>query len=163
MIGRPGKPVTMMTTRAPALVMAFAMALLGPVAANAFDADAPLDDPEQAALYERLTDEVRCLVCQNQTIGDSSAPLAADLRREIREQIVAGRSETEIKNFLSDRYGDFVLYRPRYSGRTAVLWIAPGLLLFGGAYVLWRIIRRRTSLPVPSEDEDLRTAGETPE
>jgi cytochrome c-type biogenesis protein CcmH len=145
------------------MVIVLATALLGPATANAFDADAPLDNPEQAALYERLTDEVRCLVCQNQTIGDSSAPLAADLRREIREQVAAGRSETEIKNFLSDRYGDFVLYRPRYSGRTAILWIAPGLLLVGGCYVLWRIIRRRTSLPVPSEEDDALTAAETPE
>ena len=129
------------------------------IPALALDADTPLDDPQQVALYERLTDEVRCLVCQNQTIGNSSAPLAADLRREIREQILAGQSEAEIKNFLSDRYGDFVLYRPRYGGRTAVLWLAPGLLLVGGSFVLWRVIRRRASLPVPSEEEDAKSAS----
>ena len=154
--------ITRARTIAKAITIAIVIALVGTTAVNALDADTPLDDPEQVALYERLTDEVRCLVCQNQTIGDSSAPLAADLRREIREQVAAGHSETEIKDFLSARYGDFVLYKPRYGGRTAVLWIAPGLLLIGGGYVLWRIIRRRTSLPVPSEEEDARTAAETP-
>jgi cytochrome c-type biogenesis protein CcmH len=120
----------------------------------ALDADIELEDPVQRALYEKLIDEVRCLVCQNQTIGDSSAPLALDLRREIREQIEQGRTESEIKTFLTERYGDFVLYRPRYGGPGMLLWLAPGLLLFAGIVVLARIVRRRSTLPVTSDEQD---------
>ena len=119
------------------------------------DVEEPLADPDQQALYEKLTIEVRCLVCQNQTIADSDAPLAADLRREIREKVSAGQSEAEIKKFLTDRYGDFVLYRPRFGGPSLLLWLAPGLLLLIGMTVLWNIIRRRADLPVTSEDDDM--------
>ena len=119
------------------------------------DVEAPLADPDQQTLYEKLTLEVRCLVCQNQTIADSDAPLAADLRREIREKVSAGQSEAEIKKFLTDRYGDFVLYRPRFGGPSLLLWLAPGLLLLIGMVVLWNIIRRRADLPVTSEDDDM--------
>jgi len=136
---------------APVLLAAL---LLVPWPGLAMDPASPLADPEQQALYERLTHEVRCLVCQNQTIGDSSAPLAADLRREIRQMIESGRSEEEIKVFLLERYGDFVLYRPRFKSSTAALWLAPLLLLVAGGLGLRRIIRRRAALPVPSEDEE---------
>ncbi len=127
------------------------LALSWPVLA--IDRDAPLADPQQRALYESLTNEVRCLVCQNQTVADSTAPLAADLRREIRAMVEAGQSEVEIKTFLTERYGDFVLYRPRYTGRTALLWATPILLLMTGGVVLWRILRRRASLPVPADED----------
>ncbi len=125
----------------------------------AMDADPKLADPAAQATYERLTREVRCLVCQNQPISDSTAPLAADLRREIREMLEAGRTEDEIKTFLLDRYGDFVLYRPRFTLSTSLLWLAPGLLLLGGAIALVRIVRRRASLPVSTEEEDNPTAA----
>jgi len=121
--------------------------------AYALDAREPLSDPKQQALYEQLTEEVRCLVCQNQTIGGSNAPLAADLRREIHEMVAAGQSEQEIKTFLTDRYGDFVLYKPRYGGPAALLWIAPGLLLIFGGFVMMRILRRRAAMPVNLDDE----------
>lgn len=123
--------------------------------AGALDTRVPLDDPAQQALYERLTEEVRCLVCQNQPIGDSSAPLAADLRREIHEMVAAGQSEQEIKQFLTDRYGDFVLYKPRFGGPAALLWLAPGLLLLFGGAVIWRVVRRRTAMPVNLDDDAL--------
>jgi len=126
---------------------------LGASTAYALDTHEPLADPEQQALYDRLTEEVRCLVCQNQTIGDSSAPLAADLRREVWEMVAAGQSEQQIKTFLTDRYGDFVLYKPRYGGPAALLWLAPGLLLIFGGIVLWRIVRRRAAMPVNLDDE----------
>lgn len=127
--------------------------LLGALPAGAIDTDPKLADPVQQATYERLTSEVRCLVCQNQTIGDSSAPLAADLRREIRQMVQSGRSEEEIKVFLLERYGDFVLYKPRFKASTAVLWLAPVLLLLAGGLGLGRILRRRAMLPVPADDE----------
>lgn len=132
---------------------AFAVALLTATSAIAITSDERFDDPQKQALYERLGEEVRCLVCQNQTIGDSSAPLAADLRREIRDMVADGQTERQIKTFLTERYGEFVLYRPLYSGATSLLWIAPAALLLLGAGVLWRIIRRRATLPVPADEE----------
>lgn len=121
---------------------------------SAMDADPKFSDPVLQESYERLTHEVRCLVCQNQTIADSSAPLAADLRNEIRLMLAAGRSETEVKTFLLDRYGDFVLYKPRFKASTAMLWLAPLLLLLVGGIALRRIIQRRGNLPVPADDEE---------
>ena len=132
--------------------------LMLPLLAGAIDADAPIADEEQRLLYEDLIAEVRCLVCQNQTIGDSTAPLAADLRREIRSLVESGQSEGQIKDFLTDRYGEFVLYRPRYTGATAVLWIAPGALVLMGGVALWRVVRKRATLPVTSEEEDAMDA-----
>jgi cytochrome c-type biogenesis protein CcmH len=116
----------------------------------------PIPDPEREQLYQQLIHEVRCLVCQNQTIGDSTAPLAADLRREIRRMVVDGQSEDEIKTFLLERYGDFVLYRPRVQRSTAVLWAAPVLLLAIGAVALGMVVRRRSALPSDVDaDENL--------
>ena len=120
----------------------------------AMDADPKLSDPVLQETYERLTHEVRCLVCQNQTIADSTAPLAADLRNEIRLMLAAGRSEAEVKTFLLDRYGDFVLYKPRFKASTAMLWLAPVLLLLAGGVGLRRSIQRRATLPVPADDEE---------
>jgi len=129
----------------------FTVAMLLTTVIGAIETDTDFATPEQTALYERLGEEVRCLVCQNQTIGDSNAPLAADLRREIREQITAGRSEAEIKIFLTDRYGEFVLYKPRFGGAAILLWLAPGIMLLIGLGLLVRSIRRRAILPVPDD------------
>jgi cytochrome c-type biogenesis protein CcmH len=108
-------------------------------------------DPEHQALYATITQEVRCLVCQNQTIGNSTAPLAADLRREIRRMIEAGQSEAEIKEFLVERYGDFILYKPLFRKWNLVLWLGPVMFLFIGFIALSRIVSRRAQLPI---DED---------
>jgi cytochrome c-type biogenesis protein CcmH len=128
--------------------------LLVSAAVTAIGVDEPLADPAQQALYEKLVNEVRCLVCQNQTVADSNAPLAADLRREMHRMVESGQSEAQIKTFLTDRYGDFVLYRPRFAGPSRLLWIAPGLLAIIGCLVLWRVLRRRTNLPVTTETQD---------
>lgn len=122
--------------------------------AVAIDDEPPLADPARQSLYESLIHEVRCLVCQNQTIGDSTAPLAADLRREIRQMVEEGKSETEIKSFLLDRYGDFVLYRPRFMGSTVLLWLAPLVLLLVGAATLGRVILRRRALPADMDADE---------
>jgi len=103
--------------------------LLVAASAAAIDAEAPLPEPAMQARYEQLARELRCLVCQNETIADSSAPLAADLRRELRRMIAAGQSDEQVREFLTARYGDFVLYRPPVTGRTWLLWAAPVLLL----------------------------------
>jgi cytochrome c-type biogenesis protein CcmH len=138
-----------------AIRLLLVLSLLSPIwTARAVDTTVALVNPEQQALYERLTAEVRCLVCQNQTIADSSAPLAVDLRREIRERIEEGQTESQIKIFLIERYGDFVLYRPRFGGVSSVLWIAPGLLSLIGVIVLWRIVRRRGEYPITTEAQD---------
>lgn len=131
-----------------------ALACLLPLAAAGIDAETELTDPAQVELYEGLVEEVRCLVCQNQTIGDSNAPLAADLRREIRELVAAGKTEADIKQFLTDRYGDFVLYRPRYAGAALLLWVAPAVLVLFGLAMLVRSLRRRASLPLATDQQD---------
>jgi len=110
--------------------------------ALAIDAER-LDDPVLEDRYDKMVHELRCLVCQNETIADSNASLAADLRRELREMIKAGRTDTEIRAFLTERYGDFVLYMPPVTPRTWLLWAAPALLLFGGATIAGLVVVRR--------------------
>jgi cytochrome c-type biogenesis protein CcmH len=110
--------------------------------------------------YERLTQELRCLVCQNQTIADSNASLAQDLRREVRELMMEGKTDTEIDDFLTARYGDFVLYNPPVKPRTYLLWAAPGLLVILGlgAAVMVVIRRARTARENPTAlDNDNET------
>jgi cytochrome c-type biogenesis protein CcmH len=119
--------------------------------ANAIDVVAPFDDPEMQARYEKIISEVRCLKCQNQTIKDSNAFLASDLRREIRHMLEEGKTDDEIYEFLVARYGDFALYRPRASGKTLILWIAPMIFLVFGALALWRVVHRRMVLPIDDE------------
>ena len=130
------------------IALAFALAV---TPAAAIDPGKAFDDPELQARYEKIIDEVRCLKCQNQTIKDSNAFLASDLRREIRRMLSEGKSDEEIFDFLVERYGEFALYRPRMSGKTLVLWLAPGLLLLGGGFVLFNILRRRMTMPIDPE------------
>lgn len=111
------------------------------------------DSADQQARFEQLTRELRCLVCQNQSLSDSDAPLAHDLREEILAMLRAGHSDEEIKRFLVDRYGDFVLYRPPVKGNTLLLWLTPLLLLAAGAAVVGFNIRRRGAL-LTGEDGD---------
>jgi cytochrome c-type biogenesis protein CcmH len=117
----------------------------------AIDAGRKFDDPEKQAMYDKIINEVRCLKCQNQTIKDSNAFLAADLRREIRRLLDEGKTENEVYDFLVARYGEFALYRPRFSGKTLILWIAPFILLALGGLTLTRVIRRRMALPIGDE------------
>ncbi|HEU4351371.1 MAG TPA: cytochrome c-type biogenesis protein [Burkholderiales bacterium] len=106
-----------------------------------------------------LAVELRCLVCQNQTLADSNAPLAVDLRNQIREQLKAGKSEQDVVDFLVARYGDFVLYRPPLKASTVALWAGPFLILVFGAWLLLRRLRKRpTSEPELSEAERARAA-----
>jgi cytochrome c-type biogenesis protein CcmH len=121
----------------------------------AIDTGAAFEDPEMQARYENIISEVRCLVCQNQTIKDSNVFLAADLRREIRRMMTEGMSDSEIAEFLVARYGDFVLYSPPKSGRTLILWITPALLLGVGGIVLVRVVRDRMKMPIDDEALDV--------
>ncbi len=114
-------------------------------------AQAPLT-PEQSIRYEALLNELRCLVCQNQNLAESNAPLAEDLRREVRAQIAQGKNAAEVKQYLTARYGDFVLYRPPFKPRTWLLWLGPAVLLLLASLLAWRIFR--TSAPASSPPPD---------
>ena len=109
-----------------------------------------LDRVQQKRAVE-LSENLRCLVCQNQTIADSNAELAQDLRRQVREQIAQGRSDTEIVAFMVQRYGDFVLYNPPGKATTLLLWFGPGLLLLAGIAILYRNVRVRRRAAEPPE------------
>jgi len=123
------------------IVQLFALALL--LIAADTPASAPLSfaTAEQEQRFQDLTEELRCLVCQNQNLADSDAPLAQDLRQEIHDMLLDGRSDAEIRSFLVDRYGDFVLYRPAMKGNTLLLWLAPALLLLVGGGVVMHSVR----------------------
>ncbi len=120
----------------------------------AVDGTAAFADPALQSRYEALTHQLRCLVCQNETIADSSATLAGDLRRELREQIAAGQSDQQILKFMTDRYGAFVLYNPPFEQRTWLLWLGPALFLLIGAVVAARIILQRARLAALQPDTD---------
>ena len=111
--------------------------------ALAVDTGAAFEDPALQERYERLTHELRCLVCQNNSIADSNAMLAADLRRDVHEMLAQGKSDDEIRSFMTARYGDFVLYRPPVTARTWLLWAAPALLVLGGIAVVVAVVRGR--------------------
>ncbi len=132
----------------------FLSVLMLAASAMAIDAGQSFDDPKLQARYEKIIAEVRCLKCQNQTIKDSNAFLAVDLRREIRHLLEEGNSDDEIYDFLVARYGDFALYRPRASGRTLILWIGPMLFLLFGVVALVRIVQRRMTLPIDDDSAE---------
>jgi cytochrome c-type biogenesis protein CcmH len=132
----------------------FAVLLLLPLALSAVDNSDAMEDPKLQARYENITRELRCLVCQNTPISDSNAPLAEDLRNQVREMLLAGSSDREIYSYMTDRYGDFVLYKPPFAKRTLLLWLAPGILLLLGGAVLVRTIRQRAMMPIDDDDEN---------
>ena len=121
------------------------------VSVFAIDTGKAFEDPEMQARYERLIAEVRCVTCQNQSIKDSNAFIAADLRREIKRLMSEGKSDAEVTDFLVTRYGDFVLYRPRTTGKTLFLWIAPFAFILFAGFVLVRVLRHRMTLPLEDE------------
>lgn len=121
-----------------------------------------LNDPVLARREYELSLQLRCLVCQNQSVAESNAGLAVDLRNQVREQVAAGKSDREIIDFMTTRYGDFVLYKPPVKGTTLLLWFGPGLLLLVGGLVAWRILRGRrvaSAQPALSESERARAAA----
>jgi cytochrome c-type biogenesis protein CcmH len=125
-------------------------ALLSSGVSYAVDVDA-LPTPELQARYDALTHELRCMQCQNQSIADSPVGLASDLRRDVREQILAGKSDQEIRDSMVARYGNVILFRPPFQASTAWVWVLPFLLLLVGAFVAVRIVRQRAAL-VASDD-----------
>ena len=144
-------------------IIAFLLMLLAPVAARAVTPDEMLKDPALEARARKLSQELRCLVCQNQDIDDSAAPLAHDLRVLVRERLKAGDSDQQVLNFLVARYGEFVLLKPRFELHTLLLWGLPPLALIGGAIGMFVAMRRRKSHEVespalsPAEERRLAT------
>ena len=139
----------------PAAVLAAALAAVLCLGA-ASDPAERLPDPAQEARPRESFREVRCLVCQNESIDDSDAELARDLRMIVREQVKAGRSEGEIKRFLTDRYGEFVLLAPSFSAGNLALWIGPFLVVLAGAALLLKRLRTRTPEPELDAEEAAR-------
>ena len=127
-----------------------------PLAAWAVQPDEVLSDPALEVRARALSRELRCLVCQNQSIDDSAAPLARDLRVLVRERLTEGDSDQQVVDFVVDRYGEFVLLRPRFNWHTALLWLTPPGALIGGAVVMWLSARRRRSANAVSAGEGER-------
>lgn len=109
-------------------------------------------DPEQQKAYEQLTSQLRCLVCQNQTIADSNADLASDLRRQVQEMLQKGKSQDEIIQFMTDRYGDFVLYKPPFKLKTSLLWLGPLVFLLLGLLAVFLMIRHKKKFVNPDSN-----------
>jgi cytochrome c-type biogenesis protein CcmH len=128
-----------------ALLVALTLVLGGVTTAYAVD-PTQMPTPELQRRYLGLTHELRCMQCQNEAIADSPVDLAADLRREVRDMLLAGKSDEDVRNFMVARYGEFILFRPRMSLRNAWLWLAPGVLILIGALVAFRIVRQRSKL-----------------
>jgi cytochrome c-type biogenesis protein CcmH len=141
------------------VIVVLLWALLG-AAAAAKEALPEAADPALEARMTRITAELRCLVCQNQTIADSNAGLAVDLRRETREMLRQGKSDAEIIAYMTARYGDFVLYRPPLKSTTALLWFGPAAMLALGAAGLVLVLRRRTRLSAASFEADEEDGAE---
>jgi cytochrome c-type biogenesis protein CcmH len=149
------KPIVKITT---ALIAG--AVLLGAQGALAIDNNPPLPDPRLQQRYLDLTHELRCMQCQNESLADSPVGLASDLRRDVREQILAGATDEQIRDLMVSRYGDFILFRPRLNARTAWLWFAPAVLMFVGLWIGVRVLRdrqRRVDVMGPP-DEDAANA-----
>jgi len=153
------------------LAALLALVLIGCPAAHAVQPDEIMPDAAKEARARDLSRELRCMVCQNQSIDDSDAPLARDLRLLVRERITAGDSDTQVMDFLVARYGEFVLLKPRFEQRTWLLWLVPPLLLAGGGLALWIYARRRAravdAVMALTPDEEARLtkllSGDLPE
>jgi cytochrome c-type biogenesis protein CcmH len=144
------------------LAVLFAFVLIGCSAAHAVQPDEIMPDAAKEARARNLSRELRCMVCQYQSIDDSDAPLASDLRLLVRERITAGDSDTQVMDFLVARYGEFVLLKPRFEPQTLLLWLVPPSALAGGALALWIYTRRRAravdAVMTLTPDEEARLA-----
>jgi cytochrome c-type biogenesis protein CcmH len=120
-------------------------------AADSVDVYGELENPALQSRYEHITRDLRCLVCQNESIADSNVELAADLRRQVREMLVAGKSDDAIFQFMTDRYGDFVRFNPPLTPKTWLIWGAPFIMVVVGAIVVLRVARQRARLPLDDD------------
>ncbi|HXC22621.1 MAG TPA: cytochrome c-type biogenesis protein [Steroidobacteraceae bacterium] len=131
-----------------ALLLAALGALAQTESATRLDANGQLEDPTLQVRFERITKELRCLVCQNESIADSNVELASDLRRQVREMLIAGKSDDAIFKFMTDRYGEFVRFGPPLSAKTLLIWGAPFIALLLGVVIIYRVARNRSRMPL---------------
>src|SRR5258708_8754333 len=115
------------------------------------DPHGQLQNPVLQGRFERIAGELRCLVCQNESIADSNVELAADLRRQVREMLVAGKSDDAIFKFMTDRYGEFVRFSPPLEPKTLFIWGAPFIMLLLGGAIIYRVARHRSRMPLDDE------------
>ncbi len=141
------------------ITLALALACVGAFAAEALPAS---DDPALEARVMKISNELRCLVCQNETIAASHAELAVDLRRQVREMLQNGQNEQQVVDYMTARYGDFVLYRPPFKPLTALLWIGPGAMVVLGLGTLFVVLRRRSRLADEAFEADDKDASQDP-
>ena len=120
-------------------------------APRAVDDYGQLQDPALQARFEHITVQLRCLVCQNESIADSNVELASDLRRQVREMLLAGQSDDAIFKFMTDRYGEFVRFNPPLEAKTLFIWGAPFVMLLLGVLIVYRIVRQRSRMPLDDE------------
>ena len=139
-----------------------ALALMIPVLLAAKEAVPASENPQLEARVMRIAAELRCLVCQNQTIADSNAGLAVDLRAQVRSMLQQGKGEREIIDYMTARYGDFVLYRPPVKSSTLLLWAGPGVMLIGGLGILFVVLRKRSRMDAKHFDPDSPDAAQDP-
>ena len=136
----------------PALVLlGFMGCVVCAAAVEGVDANGQLENPRLQTRFERIASELRCLVCQNETIADSNADLAVDLRQQVREMLVAGKSDDAIFEFMTNRYGEFVRFKPPLEPKTLLIWGAPFVMLLLGGVIVYRVVRHRSRLPVDDE------------
>jgi cytochrome c-type biogenesis protein CcmH len=131
--------------------LAGAGALPGSPAAAELDANGQIEDPRLQARFESITHELRCVVCQNESIADSNAELAEALRRQVREMLLAGSSDAQIFDFMTARYGEFVRFNPPLEAKTLIIWGAPFILLLIGGGIVYRVTRQRARMPLDDE------------
>ncbi len=131
-----------------ALLLAACGAFAQTESVTRLDANGQLEDPTLQVRFERITKELRCLVCQNESIADSNVELASDLRRQVREMLVAGKSDDAIFKFMTDRYGEFVRFGPPLSAKTLLIWGAPFIALLLGVVIIYRVARNRSRMPL---------------
>ena len=147
----------------PVLLLLACLAFARP--ASAVDTTAPLPNSALQQRYYLLTHELRCMQCQNESLADSPVGLASDLRRDVREQILAGATDEQIRDLMVSRYGDFILFRPRLNARTAWLWFAPGVLMIVGLLIGVRVLRdrrRRVDVMGPPDEDAARAESSDP-
>jgi len=145
--GSPRLPALALAAALAAALAGIGIACAEPPAAG-LDAQGQLQNPELQVRFERIAKELRCLQCQNESIADSNADLARDLRRQVREMLVAGKSDDAIFSFMTDRYGEFVRFAPPLSPKTALIWGAPFFMLLLGGAVIYRVVRQRSRMPL---------------
>jgi cytochrome c-type biogenesis protein CcmH len=130
------------------MALAFVWAGVSSAAAPDVDANGQLKDPALQARFERITKDLRCLVCQNESIADSNVELAGDLRRQVREMLTDGKNDDAIFDFMTDRYGEFVRFNPPLESKTLAIWGAPFIMLLLGGVIVFRVVRHRSRMPL---------------